>query len=83
MKFVSILIFSCIIVTSGCFSKKVVDPINSNPAAEEELEKNDNYRPWWAVQPSAANGVVIITNTTSYSVNVYTNSSGAKIIAIQ
>ena len=83
MKFLYVLIFSCIIATSGCFSEKVVDPINANPAAEEELEKNDTYKPWWAVQPSAANGVIVVSNTTPYNVVVITNNVGGKIIAIQ
>lgn len=83
MKFISLVVLTSVLF-GGCFSSKVSDPINANPAAEKELEKNDTYVPWWAASPSAANGVIILTNTTPYKVSVITNSNGtAKMVVIQ
>lgn len=64
MKLISFLLLSFLLCFSGCFGKRVADPINTNPAAEKELEKNDTYVPWWA-PTTTANGVI----NTSVSTN--------------
>lgn len=58
MKLISILLIGCLLSIGGCINSETDKPINSNPSAEQEMENNDSYVPWWAVKPSATNGVI-------------------------